>query len=53
LQPGSKDFPTPLDQNGLYVIAGIRHVGDSRGNVWDSELISIGYNASGLLISNP
>jgi hypothetical protein len=28
----------PLDQDGIYVIGGVRHRGDSRGGAWYSEV---------------
>ncbi len=33
--------PPILDPNGLYVVAGIRHTGDTRGNEWHTELTCI------------
>lgn len=46
-------YPTILDQNGLYVIAGVRHVGDSRGNEWDSYITGYTYIGSRLALLNP
>lgn len=34
--PGS--FPPVLSQDGIYVVSGVRHIGDSRGNEWYSEI---------------
>ena len=46
-------YPTILDQNGLYVIAGVRHLGDSRGNTWDTEITGYIYIGSRLALLNP
>ena len=46
-------YPTILDQNGLYVIAGVRHIGDSRGNVWDTYITGYTYIGSRLALLNP
>lgn len=46
-------YPTILDQNGLYVIAGVRHVGDSRGNTWDTHITGYTYIGSRLALLNP
>lgn len=46
-------YPTILDQNGLYVIAGVRHIGDSRGNTWDTEITGYTYIGSRLALLNP
>ena len=37
-------FPGILDQRGNYVISGIRHCGDTRGNDWYTELTTVSYN---------
>jgi hypothetical protein len=29
----------PLDQSGTYVVGGIRHRGDSRGNAWQTDIV--------------
>jgi hypothetical protein len=34
-------YPSILDQDGLYVIAGLRHSGDTRGNDWTTEIIGV------------
>jgi hypothetical protein len=31
-------YPTILDHDGIYIVLGIAHRGDSRGNVWFSDL---------------
>lgn len=35
------NYPTILDQNGIYIIGAIRHYGESRGTPWYSELIGL------------
>lgn len=32
------DFPTILDKDGLYLVMGVRHVGDSRSDTWYTEI---------------
>src|ERR1035438_1422534 len=34
-------IPAVLSQNGLYIVAGLRHYGDSRGDPWYSEVIAV------------
>lgn len=46
-------YPTILDQNGLYVIAGVRHIGDSRANKWDTYITGYTYIGSRLALLNP
>jgi glutaredoxin-related protein len=36
-------YPNIVDQGGTYGIVGIRHVGDSRGNKWETELTCVTY----------
>jgi hypothetical protein len=38
------EFPTILEKDGIYKVAGVRHVGDSRGNDWFTEIT--GYTTS-------
>lgn len=40
-QQGS--YPNIVDQNGVYGIIGIRHIGNSRGNRWETELTCVTY----------
>lgn len=46
-------YPTILDQDGLYVIAGVRHIGDSRGDTWTTEITAYTYIGSRLALLNP
>lgn len=39
LYPGQK--PILLDKDGLFVVAGIRYEGDTRGNEWYSEVLGV------------
>jgi len=50
-QQGS--YPTILDKQGLYAVAAVRHIGDSRGNTWDSEITGYTYIGSRLALLNP
>lgn len=34
-------FPTIFDSTGTYIVAGVRHIGDSRGNDWYTEVIAV------------
>jgi hypothetical protein len=38
LQVGTKQ--TTLTQDGVYFVAGVRHMGDTRGNLWESRVIA-------------
>ena len=38
-------LPSILDQDGLYVVGGVRHFGDTRGDAWYSDVI--GYTTVG------
>lgn len=40
------NYQTVLDAQGIYIIVGVRHVGDSRGNQWFSELTGVNFNIS-------
>ncbi len=46
-------FPTVLDKDGNYGIMGLTHRGDSRGNVWQTEVIGVTYIGSKLALLNP
>lgn len=35
---GRKNFPPLLDARGLYLVNKVQHRGDSRGNVWESQI---------------
>ncbi|HLH04942.1 MAG TPA: hypothetical protein VKX25_19395 [Bryobacteraceae bacterium] len=39
--PGPTSVPSLLDQDGLFIVAGLRHVGDTRGNDWHTEVEGI------------
>jgi hypothetical protein len=41
-------YPTILDKNGLYIVGRINHVGDSRGNTWDTRITGF-VNAASIL----
>jgi hypothetical protein len=34
---------TRLDEDGLYRVAGIMHIGDTRGNEWYTEVVAVGF----------
>jgi hypothetical protein len=34
-------IPTILNQDGVYLVAGVRHVGDTRGNIWESQVFGM------------
>lgn len=36
-------YPSLLDQSGTYAVGAVRHVGDSRGNTWYSEVTGMLY----------
>lgn len=40
LTPG-QGYPAIPSRNGMYVVAGVRHVGDSRGNPWYTEITGL------------
>jgi hypothetical protein len=45
IQQQTKDLgstPSILTQDGIYLVAGVRHYGDSRGNEWNSDVIGVG-----------
>jgi|GEM_PF-5218778 len=37
-------LPGILDPNGVYVVCGIRHTGDTRGNPWYTEITALTWN---------
>ena len=39
LQPGTNS--TILTQDGVYIVGGVRHIGDSRGHEWYSEITGL------------
>lgn len=45
-------FPTVLDQNGLYSIVALRHIGSSRGGVWMTQITAIATIGSKALLFN-
>jgi hypothetical protein len=47
LQYGQRQ--TLLDQDGLYKVAGVRHIGDTRGNEWYTDVTAV--NPMGLLFT--
>jgi hypothetical protein len=53
LPRGQGSLPGILDANGTYRIASITHVGDSRGNVWDTYLLGFTSVGSKLGLSTP
>lgn len=34
-------YPLVLDKDGIYIVAGIRHIGDTRGRPWYSEITAV------------
>jgi len=34
---------TRLDEDGLYRVAGVMHIGDTRGNEWYTEVVAVGF----------
>jgi hypothetical protein len=44
------DFPTVFDKDGNYGIIGLTHRGDSRGNIWQTEIIGLTYVGSKLAV---
>lgn len=45
-------FPTILDQNGLYSIVALRHIGSARGSVWMTQITAITTVGSKALLFN-
>ena len=37
-------FPTILDKNSEYIVAGVRHIGDTRGNEWYTDVTAVTRN---------
>ena len=48
LQWGSKGF-SRLDQDWMYRVIGVTHVGDTRGNEWYSQVVGVNQDMEGLL----
>ena len=48
LKRGFPSYPTILDANGLYIVGRLNHVGDSRGNTWDTRITGF-VNAASIL----
>jgi hypothetical protein len=46
-------FPTILDKDGLYAVAGVTDHGDSRGKTWFSDITAFTYVGSKLALLNP
>lgn len=40
-KPTPEMYPTFLDQNGEYIVQKVRHIGDSRGNDWYTDITAI------------
>lgn len=53
LQRVQGNYPTILDAQGKYAIAGVRHVGNSRGNLWDTYITGITFIGSRLGLQQP
>lgn len=53
LQRVQGNYPTILDAEGKYAIAGIRHIGNSRGNLWDTYITGITFIGSRLGLQPP
>ena len=53
LQRVQGNYPTILDAQGKYAIAGVRHVGNSRGNLWDTYITGITFIGSRLCLQQP
>jgi hypothetical protein len=34
----AKQYPSLLTQDGVYFVAGVTHIGDTRGNIWESRV---------------
>ena len=39
-------YPTVLDQSGTYAVAAVRHIGDSRGNTWETQITGLLYRGA-------
>ena len=53
LQRVQGNYPTILDAQGKYAIAGVRHVGNSRDNLWDTYITGITFIGSRLGLQQP
>lgn len=53
LQRVQGNYPTILDAQGKYAIAGIKHVGNSRSNLWDTYLTGITFIGTRLGLQAP
>ena len=42
------NLPPVLSQNGVYGVAGVRHIGDTRGNDWYTDVVGV-TSKSGIL----
>jgi hypothetical protein len=53
LQRIQGNYPTVLDAKGKYAIAAIRHIGNSRGNTWETVLTGITFIGTRLGLQPP